>query len=327
MTTDDDHGEPEAGGIEVGGDATARASFARDVARLMNAAAKAPAKSTSPFAAMRVEQGPLDGVGHVGFRWQALPERPAGVELSVELGQVAVGVRVTADGLSWSHDEVLAGDPQDDDDGHAVKEALDDSLDLVAAVLWGRVVVQVHRVGGRASKAVVRCADERRSVLVDTVESTESSAGARSSGGVVAWVQRLLSPGMWRPEIIEHRNAAPRPASMRVGPLGHSPTAPWAGTLTAGRDAAHVTEVVVDGVLDLHSYRPKQVAPVVREYIAACRDKGITELRIIHGKGIGNLRRTVHSLLEKHDAVAEFQLGGHGAGSWGATLVTLHPRD
>jgi dsDNA-specific endonuclease/ATPase MutS2 len=47
----------------------------------------------------------------------------------------------------------------------------------------------------------------------------------------------------------------------------------------------------------------------------------------VHGKGIGNLRRTVHALLQRHPAVADFRLGGMGEGSWGATIVTLRPPD
>jgi len=82
-------------------------------------------------------------------------------------------------------------------------------------------------------------------------------------------------------------------------------------------------EIPIDGTLDLHPFSPKDVKDLVPEYIRACREKGIFKIRIVHGKGIGNLRRTVHSILEKMPEVEGFRLGGDGAGGWGATLVTL----
>ncbi len=63
---------------------------------------------------------------------------------------------------------------------------------------------------------------------------------------------------------------------------------------------------------------------MVEAYIDACVERGLTDLRLVHGKGIGNLRRTVHALLSRHPAVDRYRLGGMGEGSWGATLVTLH---
>jgi len=81
-------------------------------------------------------------------------------------------------------------------------------------------------------------------------------------------------------------------------------------------------EMVFDGTLDLHMFQPREVKDLVRDYIEECLARGILELRIVHGKGIGNLRRIVHGILDKHPAVVWY---GHqsDAGSWGATVVRL----
>ncbi len=82
-------------------------------------------------------------------------------------------------------------------------------------------------------------------------------------------------------------------------------------------------EIPINGVLDLHAFSPKDVKTLVPEYLEACREQGILEVRIIHGKGTGALRRTVHALLVRMEMVADFRLGDETSGSWGATLVRL----
>ena len=84
-------------------------------------------------------------------------------------------------------------------------------------------------------------------------------------------------------------------------------------------------KVDITDTLDLHTFRPADVKDLVPEYIELCRRKGIRQVRIIHGKGTGVLRRTVHSLLSGIDGVESFRLAGHDAGSWGATIAVLKP--
>lgn len=72
--------------------------------------------------------------------------------------------------------------------------------------------------------------------------------------------------------------------------------------------------------LDLHTFLPKECADVVEEYLRAAHEAGFTTVRIIHGKGTGTLRRIVHSVLDRHPAVAGYQ---QADANWGATRVEL----
>lgn len=79
----------------------------------------------------------------------------------------------------------------------------------------------------------------------------------------------------------------------------------------------------IDGTLDLHAFAPREVGELLPEWIEACRAAGLTELRIVHGKGTGALRRSVEAILSRDPRVLAFRLAGEDAGGWGATLVTL----
>lgn len=83
--------------------------------------------------------------------------------------------------------------------------------------------------------------------------------------------------------------------------------------------------IPITGELDLHTFAPREIAQVVEAYLEACRERGIFSVRIVHGKGTGTLRETVHALLRRSPLVTGFRLGDETSGSWGATLVTLKP--
>ena len=88
-------------------------------------------------------------------------------------------------------------------------------------------------------------------------------------------------------------------------------------------DETEMVRLEIDGVLDLHAFSPKDLKTLIPDYLEQCHALGIHELRIIHGKGVGNLRRSVHALLDRNPLVAAYRLAGSESGSWGATLVTL----
>jgi dsDNA-specific endonuclease/ATPase MutS2 len=93
-----------------------------------------------------------------------------------------------------------------------------------------------------------------------------------------------------------------------------------------GMDENEIVQVPIDGVLDLHNFSPKDLKYLIPDYLEECRKAKIFQVRIIHGKGIGNLRRTVHAILGRHPAVKDFKLAGERGGGWGATQVELHKR-
>jgi DNA-nicking Smr family endonuclease len=89
--------------------------------------------------------------------------------------------------------------------------------------------------------------------------------------------------------------------------------------VTDSGDRPH--QVPVEDSLDLHAFAPRDVASVVDEYVRAAHAAGLTEIRLIHGRGRGVQRGIVQAALERHPLVAAFDdaPGAH----LGATIAVL----
>lgn len=81
--------------------------------------------------------------------------------------------------------------------------------------------------------------------------------------------------------------------------------------------------IPISDVFDLHSVPPRDVQPIVEEYLQEAHRLGFKALRIIHGRGIGVQREMVRSILARTPFVETFGDAPMEAGGWGATLVTL----
>jgi DNA-nicking Smr family endonuclease len=64
--------------------------------------------------------------------------------------------------------------------------------------------------------------------------------------------------------------------------------------------------VPIGDSLDLHAFHPRDVQSVVDEYVRAAFEAGLTQVRLIHGRGRGVQRGMVQRALDQHPHVVEF---------------------
>jgi DNA-nicking Smr family endonuclease len=64
--------------------------------------------------------------------------------------------------------------------------------------------------------------------------------------------------------------------------------------------------VPIEPELDLHAFAPRDVPSVVDEYLRAACERGLTEVRLVHGRGRGVQRSIVQVVLQGHDLVVSF---------------------
>jgi DNA-nicking Smr family endonuclease len=79
--------------------------------------------------------------------------------------------------------------------------------------------------------------------------------------------------------------------------------------------------IPIEDVLDLHTFNPRDIKSVVEEYVNAAWERGLREVRLIHGRGRGVQRGIVQQALERHPLVIEFWDAPES--HLGATVVRL----
>ena len=242
----------------------------------------------------------------------------------VTVGDLEIAVTQGIDGITvdlsgWRHRFTLSSDDEDDDDNDDNDDNEDNednedddaallALDLIGAAMFGVVRIMAESYGGQPRRFTLQIQRGGSWQIV-------TRQGSRPWNIFAARRSRI------------HRGDAQRPAQYAATPVTSLPWAPWAGEcgFFGAASGAGASELPVDGELDLHNFRPREIKPLLLAYIDACLARGIHELRIVHGKGVGNLRRTVHAILGRHPRVRGYRLGGHGGGGWGATIVDLSP--
>ena len=86
-------------------------------------------------------------------------------------------------------------------------------------------------------------------------------------------------------------------------------------------------EIPITDTLDLHPFRPEEIKDVAHEYLLEARARGLRQVRLIHGRGIGVQRERIRSLLASLEFVEAFHDADGSGGGWGSTVVVLRDRD
>lgn len=108
---------------------------------------------------------------------------------------------------------------------------------------------------------------------------------------------------------------------------GGGTSAPAEGAAPAGvkafLDAQDAAQLEVRGEIDLRGTRAEDCLQRLEAYIDRALLAGYPQVRIIHGKGEGILRREVRRFLEGRPDVRDFRDGEGPEGGWGVTIALL----
>ena len=83
--------------------------------------------------------------------------------------------------------------------------------------------------------------------------------------------------------------------------------------------------IPITDTLDLHPFQPSEIKDVAREYLIEAHARGLRQVRLIHGRGIGVQRERIRALLETLEFVEAYHDADGSGGGWGSTVVLLAP--
>jgi DNA mismatch repair protein MutS2 len=143
-------------------------------------------------------------------------------------------------------------------------------------------------------------------------------------------VEVLEWPGPRHPVWVDHRGKriALAAADLRLVKTP-APAAPAPGPpagIRAFVEAQEAAQQDVHGEIDMRGMRAEECLKRLETYIDRAILAGYPQVRIIHGKGEGILRRGVHRFLESHPGVRSFRDGEGPEGGWGVTIALLEGR-
>jgi dsDNA-specific endonuclease/ATPase MutS2 len=90
-------------------------------------------------------------------------------------------------------------------------------------------------------------------------------------------------------------------------------------------DADEPGVIAIEDAIDLHGFAPRDIPSVVEAYLEAAAERGLSEVRLIHGRGKGVQRRRVQEILAAHPLVERYADAPAYRGGWGATIAWLRP--
>ncbi len=93
----------------------------------------------------------------------------------------------------------------------------------------------------------------------------------------------------------------------------------------SGPDDPQALPIPITGDLDLHPFAPREIPSLVAEYVRVCRERGILQLRLAHGRGRGVQRAVVRRVLRSLPEVVSFADAPPSFGGWGAIVAELRP--
>jgi len=166
-----------------------------------------------------------------------------------------------------------------------------------------------------------------RQLAVPAGDEPESAPGAEPAPGDRVEVPHLGLKG----EVLSIDGAT---AAVRAGAITVKVPVPalrlvgraTARPAEAGRATVHVQAPAagrVAGELHLIGRTTDEARDLLEKYLDDAFISGLATVRVVHGKGTGALRRTVHELLAAHPLVTEHRGGAPHEGGDGATVASL----